>query len=124
MFDLTNKHKELLNNSEIDTILFKLDKEANNRFDFDLNDYIFKFNDNEYKVIFYDVVTFYELLRYLDPSTVYMNRFNGFSYEKLTGNSNFRSQHKFRLFLNDYFTEEYNWNSLKKDLLVVKLEKK
>lgn len=122
---LTNKQKELLIEDKIDTLLFYFpnvlfDLKDN---DIDLNNYSFKIENKEYKVIHFDIVSFYDLLRYLDPSSVYMNRFNGYSYEKLIGeNINIRSAHKFRNYIKDYLPENYDFNSNIKDLLIIKLD--
>ena len=113
---LTNKQKELLIEDKIDTLLFYI-----NNNDINLNNYSFKIENKEYKVIHFDIVSFYDLLRYLDPSSVYMNRFNGYSYERLIGeNINIRSAHKFRNYIKDYLPENYDFNSNIKDLLIIK----
>ncbi len=115
---LTNKQKELLIEDKIDTLLFYI-----NNNDINLNNYSFKIENKEYKVIHFDIVSFYDLLRYLDPSSVYMNRFNGYSYERLIGeNINIRSAHKFRNYIKDYLPENYDFNSNIKDLLIIKLD--
>lgn len=122
---LTNKQKQLLMENKIDILLFYFpnvlfDLKDN---DIDLNNYSFKIENKEYKVIHFDIVSFYDLLRYLDPSSVYMNRFNGYSYERLIGeNINIRSSHKFRNYIKDYLTENYDFNSNIKDLLIIKLD--
>lgn len=122
---LTNKQKQLLMENKIDILLFYFpnvlfDLKDN---DIDLNNYSFKIENKEYKVIHFDIVSFYDLLRYLDPSSVYMNRFNGYSYEKLIGeNINIRSAHKFRNYIKDYLPENYDFNSNIKDLLIIKLD--
>lgn len=122
---LTDKQKQLLIENKIDTLLFYFpnllfDLKDN---DIDLNNYSFKIENKEYKVINFDIVSFYDLLRYLDPSSVYMNRFNGYSYERLIGESiNIRSSHKFRTYIKDYLPENYDFNSNIKDLLLIKLD--
>lgn len=117
MIKLTNVQKELLLENKIDTLLFYFDKNEA----IDLKNYSFELNNKIYKVVHFDVVNFGELLRYLDPSSVYMNRFNGYRYETLTGGYEIRSAHKFRNFLKDFLPENYDFNNLKKDLLIIKL---
>lgn len=115
---LTIKQKELLKENKIDILLFYFPNVI-----FDLNNYSFVFENKEYKVIHFDIISFYDLLRYLDPSSVYMNRFNGYSYEKLIGeNINIRSAHKFRNYIKDYLPSNYDFNSNLKDLLIIKLD--
>lgn len=116
--NLTSKQKELLSNNKIDTLLFYI---TNN--DINFQNSFFILNNKKYNIIHFDIINFYDLLSYLNPSTVYMNKFNGYNYDRLIGDYiDIRSQHKFKNYIKDYLPNNYDFNSNKKDLLIIKLD--
>lgn len=116
--NLTSKQKELLSNNKIDTLLFYI---TNN--DINFQNSFFILNNKKYNIIHFDIINFYDLLSYLNPSKVYMNKFNGYNYDRLIGDYiDIRSQHKFKNYIKDYLPNNYDFNSTKKDLLIIKLD--
>ena len=115
-FNLTKQQVYLLNNQLIDSLMFVVDE------DFEFNKKEFIVDKKKYKIIDFQKVSFQELLKLLDPSTVYMNQPSCYNYSTLTGTT-IRSRHKFIKYLDSYFDTTINFNTNKKNIFIIKLEK-
>lgn len=123
MILLNEFQKTIINNKNIDILLFELKNIQKDIIDnLKINENIL-IENKEYKVLHYEIISFYELLRYLDPATIYMNKVSCYNYEQLTG-TNIRSSHKFKQFLNLYFNKDCNFDLNDKNLLIMKIKSK
>ena len=122
MIKLNKYQKNLLNTNEnIDILLFELKDISQNIINnLKLNESVLIENKN-YELLHYEVITFYELLSYLNPSTVYMNKVSCYNYYQLTGKE-IKSTHKFKIFLNLYFDKECDFDFNEKNLLIMKIK--
>ena len=96
--------------------------------------FVFKYNqekiekeiklDNKiYKIIDFQIVTFHELLRLIDSSTVYMNKPSCYNIFELLDDEKIRNKHKIKEYFSKYLLKDYDLNSDTKDILLIKIDK-
>ena len=113
--ELNEKQKELIKLEYISIFVFKYNQEKIEK--------EIKIDNNIYKVIDFQIVTFQELLRLIDSSTVYMNKPSCYNIFELLGDEKIRNRHKIKEYFSKYLLKDYDLNSNTKDILLIKIDK-
>ena len=113
--ELNEKQKELIKLEYISIFLFKYNEEKIEK--------EIKLDNKIYKIVDFQIVTFQELLRLIDSSTVYMNKPSCYNLFELLGDERIRSKHKIKEYFSKYLLKDYDLNSNTKDILLIKIDK-
>lgn len=113
--ELNEKQKELIKLEYISIFVFKYNQEKIEK--------EIKLDNKIYKIIDFQIVTFHELLRLIDSSTVYMNKPSCYNIFELLGDEKIRSKHKIKEYFSKYLLKDYDLNSNTKDILLIKINK-
>ena len=115
MYELNEKQKELIKLEYISIFVFKYNEEKIEK--------KIKLDNKIYKIIDFQIVTFQELLRLIDSSTVYMNKPSCYNLFELLGDERIRNKHKIKEYFSKYLLKDYDLNSNTKDILLIKIDK-
>ena len=115
LYELNEKQKELIKLEYISIFVFKYNQEKIEK--------EIKLDNKIYKIIDFQIVTFHELLRLIDSSTVYMNKPSCYNLFELLGDEKIKSKHKIKEYFSKYLLKDYDLNSNTKDILLIKIDK-